>query len=351
MEKNLRNFGGVSLQCEDEIAAAMAALGASYGGANAFDATSGPGLSLKIETIGHAGMTETGLVIIDVQRAGPSTGMPTKTEQSDLLLAIFGHHGDIPKIVFAPGNVQECFDAIPRSLYLARKYQLPVIVLTSLDIAEGWSTTDEFNLNNPFELKLDWHPGPKTGPSDLHERYALTESGISSIALPGEKRKIFKMGGVEHDEYGFGTTKPALRRAMMDKRLKKTRTFLKEDFQMPKFYGPDRSEALLAGWGSSKGVLLEAKERLDAKGISARVCHFTDMWPLKDGLASGILSSSDRIYIVEGNATGQLATLLKIRAAEDGAPFHKPRISSILSYDGLPIEPRTILNTVLKKEG
>lgn len=349
MEKNLRNFGGVSLQCEDEISAAMAVLGASYGGANAFDATSGPGYSLKVETIGHSGMAEIGLGIVNVQRSGPSTGMPTKTEQSDLLFAIFGNHGEIPKIILAPGDVKEYFEIMPRFSYLRRKYQLPITVLTALDIAEGWSTVDEFDLNYGDKFNSDWKPQNKIGSSTLHERYADTEAGISPEAIPGEKDKIFKMGGAEHDVYGFVTTKPAWRKKIMDKRLRKMQTFLKEDFWEPNMSGRDKSKILLMGWGSTKGAMLEARERLEEKGLSAAVCHFIDMWPIKDGLVRNIFSSYDNIYIVEGNATGQLATVLKMKAAEDGIPFPKPRISSVLCYEGRPIEPRTIVNSVIKE--
>ena len=352
MEKNLRDFGGVSLQCEDEIAAAMAALGASYGGANALDATSGPGFSLKIETIGHAGMTETGLVIVNVQRSGPSTGMPTKTEQSDLLLAIFGHHGEIPKIVLAPGDVQGYFDVIPRALRLARKYQVPVIVLTSLDIAEGWSTVDEFVLDNFSDPSLAWKPGPKTGPGDLHERYALTESGISSIALPGEERKIFKMGGAEHDEYGFVTAKPAWRNLMMNKRLRKMKTFLNEDFEEPVITRSVMNSGIrIVGWGSTAGVMEEARGRLGVAGIHSSITLFRDMWPLEtESFLSGMLQEK-KIFVVEGNATGQFANILRMKAAEAGKAFSKDTLCSVLRFDGLPIEPRTIADAVLEKEG
>ena len=352
MEKNLRDFGGVSLQCEDEIAAAMAALGASYGGANALDATSGPGFSLKIETIGHSGMSEVGMVIINVQRAGPSTGMPTKTEQSDLMLAIFGHHGEIPKIVLAPGDVKEFFEVMPRAFYLARKYQMPVIILTSLDVAEGWSTTEEFDLSYADKFNYDWKPQEKIGQGVLHERYADSESGISPVSIPGERDKVFKMGGAEHDQYGFVTTKPVWRKTIMDKRMRKMKTFLKEDFRAPVYYGRERNDVALIGWGTTKGILLETKERLEVvKDISVGVVHFIDMWPMKPGVASKALASARKVFVVEGNATGEFASVLRLKASEDGFPVSPANLSSVLFYDGRPIEPRTIVNTVLGKEG
>lgn len=346
LEKRGREFGIAVRQLEDEIAAAMAVMGAFYGGANAFTATSGPGFSLMTEAIGHAGITEIPLVIVDVQRAGPSTGMPTKTEQGDLNVAIFAHQ-EIPKLVFAPGDVTECFEIMPRAFYLARKYQLPVIILTSLDIAEGVYTTEKFNLDYANRFDTDWHPQEKAGEGALHARYAVTPNGISPAVIPGEPNKIFRATGTEHDELGFVNTRPEIRRAMMDKRLRKLKTFLDEDFEPPIVSGSDVADIALIGWGATKGVIQEARERLENQGLRVKTVHFQDLWPLRPSVACAQANSANKVFVVEGNATGQFAAILRSKAAEAGVALTSDRFMSLTRYDGRPFEPRIIVEKVL----
>lgn len=348
-ERHVSDFGGAAIQAEDEIAAAMTVFGASYGGALAFTATSGPGFSLMAETIGHSGMTEVGMLIVDAQRAGPSTGMPTKTEQSDLMFAIFGHHGDIPKIVLAPGTPQEYFEVMPRAFAFMLKYQVPVIVLTSLDIAEGFSTIDALDLDYADAFDLSIRPHDKRGMGALHERFALTESGISPRAIPGERGKIFKINGSEHDACGFVTTNPSLCTAMMDKRLRKLDTFLAEDACAPEVTGPRRADVSLVGWGGTKGVIREAQERLAQEGLRVRTVHFGDLWPMSSASAVAAVSGARKTFVVENNATGQLAQLLRMKASEGGVAVPRNKLVSVLRYDGRPFEPCVIVQSVRKE--
>ena len=352
MDKHLRRFGGVAIQAEDEIAAAMITLGAWYGGALAFTATSGPGFSLMIETIGQSGMTETPIVIVDVQRAGPGTGMPTKTEQSDLMIAIFGHHGDMPKIVLAPGDVKEHFEVMPRAFYLARKYQLPVIILSSLGVAEGYMSVSAFDLSCASRFDLNWFPDKEHGSGVIQKRYGITERGISYQGIPGQ-RDLVKLGGAEHDEMSGVTTNPETRRQMMDKRLRKLETFLREDFMPPRTFGPDEANVVLVGWGSIKGAMLEAKRRLGILGVRARVVHFTDMWPMSQASVERMMISQTgnipRVFVVEENATAQFTHLLSLVAPRAVARVPEKRWHSVLQYNGRPIEPCTIVAQVLKE--
>lgn len=352
MDKHLRRFGGVAIQAEDEIAAAMVVLGAWYGGALAFTATSGPGLSLMIETIGQSGMTETPLVIIDVQRAGPGTGMPTKTEQSDLMIAIFGHHGDMPKIVLAPGDVREHFEVMPRAFHLAGKYQLPVIILSSLDVAEGYMSVPAFDLSFASCFDPAWFPDKENGGGELQRRYAITESGISYRGIPGQ-RDLVKLGGVEHDEMSGVTTNPRIREEMMNKRLRKIDTFLREDYRPPRTFGPDDADIVLLGWGSKKGVMLEAKRRLEKLGHPVRVVHFIDLWPMSENsIESALFARPENIphvFVVEENATAQFSHVLSQVAPRVVARVPPEKWHSILQYNGRPIEPRLIVSRVLEE--
>ncbi len=341
MKKHLK----AAIQTEDEIAASAMTLGASFAGGRSLTATSGPGLCLMVENITHAGMIEQGIVIINAQRAGPSTGMPTKTEQSDLDLVIYGNNGEIPKIVLAPGDVAECFQIMPRAYTLARKYQLPVIVLSSLELSEGIFTTQCFDLD-AIPAILPW-PADKKGvdPNALAERFSKrTASGISPKNIPGKPGEIFKVNGAEHDEFGFVNANPIQRVQMMDKRMKKLEVFLKEDAQPPKVYGDPDARIALVGWGATKGALLEAAERLNERGIITKTLHFTDIWPLPVEKIKDLLKPADHIFVAELNKTGQFAQLLIQKFAEAGILL---KLHKINRYDGRPLEPRLVAEKVL----
>ena len=344
-----------TIQAEDEIAAAEMVMGLSYGGARALTATSGPGFCLMAETISHMGMLEIGCVIIDAQRAGPSTGMPTKTEQSDLNLAIYGHNGDIPKIVLAPGDIGECFEIIPRAFYLAEKYQLPVIILTSLELAEGLYTVTRFDLSilDRYSKAL---PGPKNvAPvGSMHPRFLRNqETGICEVALPGTPGRIYNLNGSEHDIYGNVTTNREIRIANMSGRLGKMDTFLKNDYCPPTVCGNPKPKIALVGWGDVKGVLFEARDILEKKGVDSRAVHFVDVWPLDAFAIYDALRGPKEIFVIEGNATGQFADLMRQQLAVGGfaSLLSRKRFHKITRFDGRPIEPRYITERVIRTMG
>ena len=221
--KKLPKYGGTVIQTEDEIAAINMAIGANYGGVRAMTASAGPGLSLMVEAIGLAGMTETPVVIVDTQRGGPSTGLPTKQEQSDIFSLIYGTHGEIPKIVLAPSTIEECFYDAIEAFNLSEQFQCPVILVTDLQLSLGKQTAEELDYNriqiNRGKLILDELPALED--NKLFKRYEFTEDGASNRVIPGMKNGIHHVTGVEHDEVGRPSENSLNRRKMMDKRLGK----------------------------------------------------------------------------------------------------------------------------------
>ncbi len=221
--KHLPKFGGTVIQTEDEIAACTMAIGANYAGVRSLTASAGPGLSLMMEAIGLSGITETPLVIVDTQRGGPSTGMPTKQEQSDLMAMIYGTHGEIPKIVVAPSTVQEAFYDTVEAFNLAEEYQCPVIVLSDLQLSLGKQTVEPLDFGR-VELrrgKLVQEELPEITDKSYFKRYEVTDDGISPRTIPGMKNGIHHVTGVEHDETGKPSEVAANRVAQMDKRMRK----------------------------------------------------------------------------------------------------------------------------------
>ena len=221
--KKLPALGGAVIQTEDEIAAATMAIGANYGGVRAITASAGPGLSLKMEAIGLSGMTETPLVIVDTQRGGPSTGLPTKQEQSDLMAMIYGTHGEIPKIVLAPSTVQEAFYDTAEAFNLAEEYQCPVIILSDLQLSLGKQTVEplEFDKVEIRRGKLITEDLPEIENKGYFKRYEITEDGVSPRVIPGVKNGIHHVTGVEHDETGKPSESAVNRNLQMDKRFRK----------------------------------------------------------------------------------------------------------------------------------
>ncbi len=223
--KSLPDFGGTVVQTEDEIAAISMVIGANFGGVRALTASAGPGLSLMTEAIGLSGMTETPAVIVDTQRGGPSTGLPTKQEQSDINAMIYGTHGEIPKIVIAPSTVEECFYDTIQAFNLADRYQCPVILLSDLALSLGKQTVEPLDYDriqiDRGELVTDSEELKELENSELFKRYELTEEGISPRVLPGVKNGLHHVTGVEHDETGRPSELALNRKKMMEKRLRK----------------------------------------------------------------------------------------------------------------------------------
>jgi len=340
MEEHLPTYGGRAMQGQNERESIRAAIGASLVGARAMVGTSGPGLSLKVEEFGTSGMTETPVVIVDTQRAGPSTGMPTKSEQGDVWLSVFGGHGEIPRIVLAPGDQEECYTMMIEAHHLADKYQCPVFFLTDLNLSEGRKTipesffltqqavVDRSTLVTEGDLRRD----------GAYRRYTVTESGISQRLIPGTVGAIFKATGSEHDERGFVSTDPLIRKAQVDKRLRKMETYLREDAPAPQVFGRPAGHLVLMGWGSTRPVLLEAQQRLRDRGIDAVVVHFTHLWPFNTAAVKPLLEKATARIAVEGNFSGQFADIVQA--------YCLVPVSRILKYNGLPLYPGEIVDGV-----
>jgi 2-oxoglutarate ferredoxin oxidoreductase subunit alpha len=303
-------------------------------------ATSGGGFSLMTEALGMAGMMEVPLVIVEAQRPGPSTGMPTRTGQGDLLFMLRASQGEFPRIVLTPGTVEECFEAGWRAFNLAEKYQCPVIILTDNFLANSQRSIprDDFHFE---EVTID--RGQLLSSEELDEltenyrRYAITESGISPRALPGHPNAVHMACSDEHDEHGhFADEDPENRVRMMQKRQRKQNA-AQEEMRAPVRHGPEQAEVTLIGWGSSYGPIREAVDRLNAEGSQVNFLHFTDIWPFPLDRARPLLESAKRLVSVEGNGTGQFARLLR---AYTGMQVD----DMILRFDGRPFSPEYVLD-------
>lgn len=329
-------YGLIAKQTEDEIAAITMAIGASHMGLRAMCTTSGGGFSLMAEALGLAGMTETPLVVVEAQRPGPSTGLPTKTEQGDLEFVLHASQGEFPRIVLAPGTVEQAFEAGAVAFNLAERYQCPVIVLSDHFLATSLRTVapEEFDLSKVRIDRGELLPPEELEGMEDYKRYRFTESGISPRALPGHPNAVYVAPGNEHTEEGRITEDPELRHKMMDKRMSKLKR-AKYDLWEPELYGPKEAELTFVGWGSTYGPLREAVDRLNAHRRRANMIHFRAIWPLPPG-AEELLSRAKRLIAVEGNHSGQLARLIRRETGIQVAGL-------ILKYDGLPLSPGYIL--------
>lgn len=330
--------GIVVEQAEDEIAAINMAIGASYAGARAMTGTSGGGFSLKVEALGLSGMAEIPLVVIDVQRPGPATGLPTRTEQSDLKFVISAAQGEFPRMVIALRNPTDAFYQTMRAFHLAEKYQLPVILLSDQYVGDSTSTVEPFD---PEKIQIAEPATEYSGEEYL--RYRYTDNGISPRLIPGKTEHLVAIDSDEHDESGRITESAQVRTRMMDKRLKKL-IGLKQELQEPEFIGPDNFDTLLIGWGSTCGPIKEAVSLLneDKKGRYAALV-FGDVYPLPQKLLIEMAAKAHRIINVEQNATGQLAGLIR---EETGITCD----DSILKYDGRQISGDEIVWSIRKGE-
>jgi 2-oxoglutarate ferredoxin oxidoreductase subunit alpha len=312
-------MGLVVDQAEDEIAAVNMALGAWFAGARAMVSTSGGGFDLMTEGLSLAGMIESPLVVHLAQRSGPATGLPTRTEQGDLLMAAFSGHGEFPRLILAPGSLPEAFNLARRAFDLADRYQIPVILLTDQFLLDSFRNIPALDLH---DLEV-CHQFVKSGAD--YARYRLTASGISPRALPGHGDGLVCLDSDEHDEAGHITEDFALRRAMTDKRLRKGQELLKEAIA-PQLLGRADYHTLVVSWGSTFHVLEEGLDAMKDRPVSG--LHFSQLYPLPPEAVSW-LRKARRLVVVENNASGQFAVLLEQAAG--------CRIDHrILKYDGLP---------------
>lgn len=334
--------GVVTKHAEDEIAAACMVVGAAHAGARAMTATSGGGFSLMVETLGMAGMVELPMVVFLSQRGGPSTGLPTRTEQGDLLFAIHASHGEFPRIVLAPGTIESCFEAGWRAFNLAEKYQCPVIVMSDQflssslrDLPLSAFTLDSVVIDRGKTLtdrELD-------ALTENYIRYRGSKDGISPRAIPGHPRGVYSLTTDEHDEESFITEEIASRRQQMEKRMRKLDTAAKE-MRAPQWFGPEDAETTLICWGSTFGPVREAvllAQSTGEAGDRINMLHFEDMWPIPVDKVTPELQRIRRGIVIEQNFTSQLARLLRMMTGYQPA-------ACLNKYDGRPFAPGEIID-------
>ena len=339
MRSELPKYGGLFVQCEDELGAVSMALGFSYAGHLAITGSSGPGISLKTEAIGWATMAEIPLIVVNVQRGGPSTGLPTNVEQSDLYQAIFGGHGDSPRVVIAASTVEDCFYSALEAARIAREYSTPVFLLSDSSLATRIEAFDEPNLKElmvPAQLDL-------TPRDEAFKPYPL--EGLTQHAPPGTRMlggKYPMVTGLEHNEWGHPTGSPKLHVAMTAKRRNKLRQ-LAETLPLPEIYGDLDAEKLLIGWGSTYGPIREAVDRARSAGQKLAAIHLRHVHPMPNGFET-LFNRFKEIICVELNdegvyGYGQLATLLRAR-------YCNPNIRSLCKTDGLSFLVKEILGGI-----
>lgn len=342
--KKLPKFGGTVIQTEDEIAAITMAIGGNYGGVRTMTASAGPGLSLMMEAIGLAGMTETPVVIVDTQRGGPSTGLPTKQEQSDINAMIWGTHGEIPKVVMCPSTVEECFYDTVEAFNIAEEYQVPVILVTDLSLSLGKQTVEPFDYSRVQIRRgklLTGQELPELEVNGQFKRYEVTEDGVSPRPIPGQKFGLHHVTGVEHAESGRPSESAENRKAQMDKRLRKLNK-LAETFPNPVLFDAPHSDAdvLVVGINSVGGTIEEAKGRLEQEGLKVNHAQIRLVHPFPTDVLKPYVDKAKHVVVVENNATGQIADLIKLNVGS------AEKVKSVLKYDGNPFLPSDVYNEI-----
>jgi len=358
LTKLMPKVGGRAIQMEDEIASISAIIGASFAGEKVLTPTSGPGLQLMGEQLNLASMLELPIVIIDVQRGGPSTGLPTKTEQSDLKFAIYGTAGESPRCILAPTSVEDCFYQTIRAFNIAEKYQMPVIVLTDQSIGYRKATVKIPDFSMIREIQSDDVLRSSVIPSaeqmeiisrktpdenDLkdYKRFRYTKTGVSPISIPGTKNGQYVATGLEHQEDGRADYSPKNHLEMTKKRFSKLKYLSRAfDFNPPEYYGSEDAEIGVIGWGSTEGAIREARYLAEEKGILVRHLHPKEISPLPEKQIKHFLVGLKQVLVVEENYTGQFAHFVKAKFGIRPVEVHK--------CQGVPISPVEILEVIEK---
>jgi 2-oxoglutarate ferredoxin oxidoreductase subunit alpha len=352
LAKELPQVGGTFLQAEDEIAALASVVGASFAGVRSMTATSGPGFSLMTELIGYSSMAEIPAVIVDAQRAGPSTGMPTKMEQSDLSFALNAGHGDTPRIVVAPADVADCYTLMILAFDMAERYQMPVIFLSDQSLTARVESVDR-NVFKPTEIRerLQFNGNGANGANEQgaavavgagtaehsFARYTYTANGISPITAPGPGAYTYVATGLEHDDRGHPNYEPENHTVMMEKRYRKLATAA-EELPKPQRYGDDDATIGIIGWGSTEGTIQEAVDRARDKGYKVAALHPKILSPLPDRAIRDFIRSVKTVIVPECNYSGQLANLL-------GAKYGLQAIR-VNKFGGIPFTAGEILRAI-----
>jgi 2-oxoglutarate ferredoxin oxidoreductase subunit alpha len=335
MTANERDNRMIAMQPEGEIAAMNMIAGAAFAGARAMTATSGGGFCLMSEGLGMTGMTETPVVVMVGQRPGPSTGLPTHSAQGDLRFVIHASQGEFPRVVIAPGDIEECFYETVRAFNWAEKYQLPVILLTDKYVAESEASVEPFDANRVKVERGSYMTDQREGKEE-YRRYEVTETGVSPRVVPSTKGAVVHANSDEHDEYGFTSEDPSMAMMMTDKRLRKLDTIVKEmeerNVESTKFYGPEEAKATIVSWGSTKGPIREAMRLLDQEGIAVNYLQILYLQPFPKARVEQILGKASKTIVVENNRTSQLSSLIRDHIL-------KKADHRILKYDGRPFNP------------
>ena len=343
MAKYLPRYGGVAIQAEDELSAINMALGASFTGVRAMTATSGPGQALMTEALGLAGVLEIPIVVVECARAGPSTGMPTKTEQSNLNHIIFSGHGEIPKVVISPGTVEESFYLAVLAFNLADKYQVPVFILTEQALCQSKATLPllEFGALGVDRGKLISPSMNGAGKVVFGEykRFAFTDDGVSPRVIPGVEGGMHLAAGSEHNEAGVITENAKNRARMMEKRMQKLES-MRDDLPKGNIFGDLKADVAIIGFGANRGPIAEAQERLKAQGLETRFLQMRTLWPFPDDEVRSFIAGAKHVFVVENNFTGQLERLIRAVVG----PL--PHMHSIRKYNGRAFRPIEIIEPV-----
>jgi 2-oxoglutarate/2-oxoacid ferredoxin oxidoreductase subunit alpha len=339
----LMHLGGTALQVEDELAAVNLLVGAGFAGAKALTATSGPGLSLMTEAIGLAGSAETPCVILDCQRPGPSTGMPTKHGQEDLWHLVHGGHGEFVRVVLSPTDIGDCFRATSEAFRIAESYRCPVFVALDQQLSLFKQTVAPFDLEaeagrHPVRAPNPAAPG-STAWDKSYEAYG-GDGAPDRVALPGESGGRHYSNSTEHAPSGFTNEDPRIRNAMVERRLRRMHAILKDVEEPLVVEGAKDARVVLVSWGSSVEACREARIRLEAMGIPARVVGIRLLWPFPRDAFAAAIGNDTPLYVVEANAFAQLARLI-----QSELPVHG-RLHSVLQYDGRTIPSDVVLEAV-----
>ncbi|TLD41783.1 MAG: 2-oxoglutarate oxidoreductase, alpha subunit [Candidatus Jettenia ecosi] len=321
-----KKFHIVVEQAEDEIAAINMAIGASYAGVRSMTGTSGGGFSLMVEGLSLAGMTETPIVIYDGQRPGPATGFPTRTEQGDLAFLLSAGHGEFARVIFSPGTIEEAFYLTIKAFNIAEKFQIPVFIMSDQHLADSYRNIKMFDLNKVKVQRYIISKEDSGGIKD-YKRYQFTESGISPRAIPSWINDPIYADSDEHTEEGHITEDAGIRTMMVEKRFSRKMAGLSKEIEKPKAFDVKGADCILIGFGSTYGVLKEAKESIKSRNIG--FIHLPQVWPFPATEIIELLQGAKKIIVVENNAGAQLTRLLR---QETGIKADK----SLLKFDGRP---------------